>query len=62
MNRSRITDDMFARIPTLLLEGMTKAQIAAMYGVSPGTLVAAIQQDALDNSTSTCSISIPTYR
>jgi hypothetical protein len=40
MNRStsRITDDMFARIPTLLLEGTTKAQIAAMYGVTLGTL------------------------
>ena len=30
---------MFARIPVLLLEGMTKAEIAAMYGVTPGTLV-----------------------
>jgi hypothetical protein len=39
MNRSRITDDMFARIPALLLEGTTKAEIAAMYGVTPGTLV-----------------------
>jgi hypothetical protein len=39
MNRSRITDDMFARIPALLLEGTTKAQIAAMYGVTLGTLV-----------------------
>ena len=37
MNRSRITDDMFARIPALLLEGMSKAEIAAMYGVTPGT-------------------------
>ena len=35
---SRITDDMFARIPTLLLEGTTKAEIAAMYGVTLGTL------------------------
>ena len=39
MRTSRITDDMFARIPVLLLEGMTKAEIAAMYGVTPGTLV-----------------------
>ena len=38
MNRSRITDDMFARIPALLLEGTTKAEIAAMYGVTLGTL------------------------
>jgi hypothetical protein len=39
MNRSsRITDDMFARIPRLLLEGTTKAEIAAMYGVTLGTL------------------------
>ena len=39
MRRSRITDDMFARIPALLLEGMTKVEIAAMYGVTLGTLV-----------------------
>ena len=38
MNRSRITDDMFTRIPALLLEGMTKAEIATMYSVTPGTL------------------------
>ena len=38
MSRSRITDDMFARIPALLLEGTTKADIAAMYGVTLGTL------------------------
>ena len=38
MSGSRITDDMFARIPTLLLEGKTKAEIAAMYGVTLGTL------------------------
>ena len=30
---------MFARIPALLLEGMTKDEIAAKYGVTPGTLV-----------------------
>ena len=44
MNRSRITDDMFARIPALLLEGMTKAEIAAMYGVTPGTLAVLCSQ------------------
>jgi hypothetical protein len=38
MITSRITDDMFARIPALLLEGMTRAEIAAMYGVTLGTL------------------------
>ena len=35
---------MFARIPALLLEGMTKAEIAAMYGVTPGTLVVLCSQ------------------
>ena len=46
MNRStsRITDDMFARIPALLLEGTTKAEIAAMYGVTLGTLVVLCSQ------------------
>jgi hypothetical protein len=45
MSRSRITDDMFARIPALLLEGtMTKAEIAAMYGVTLGTLVVLCSQ------------------
>ena len=38
MRTSRITDDMFARIPALLHEGMTKSEIAAMYGVTLGTL------------------------
>jgi len=39
MNRSsRITDEMFARIPALLHEGTTKAEIAVMYGVTLGTL------------------------
>jgi hypothetical protein len=38
MRTPRITDDMFARIPALLLEGMTKEEIAAMYGVTPGSL------------------------
>ena len=46
MNRStsRITDDMFARIPTLLLEGLTKAEIAAVCGVTSGTLVVRCSQ------------------
>ena len=35
---------MFARIPALLLEGMTKAEIAAIYGVTPGTLVVRCSQ------------------
>ena len=42
--RKRVTDDMFARIPTLLLEGTTKAEIAAMYGVTLGTLVVLCSQ------------------
>jgi hypothetical protein len=44
MSGSRITDDMFARIPALLLEGTTKAEIAAMYGVTLGTLVVLCSQ------------------
>src|SRR6478672_383904 len=44
MRMSRVTDDMFARIPVLLLEGMTKDEIAAMYGVTPGTLVVLCSQ------------------
>ena len=44
MRTSRITDDMFARIPALLLEGMTKDEIAAMYGVTPGTLAVLCSQ------------------
>src|SRR6476660_3593970 len=44
MRTSRITDDMFARIPVLLLEGMTKAEIAAMYGVTPGSLAVLCSQ------------------
>ena len=39
MSASRITDDMFARIPALLHEGTTKDEIAAMYGVTLSTLV-----------------------
>jgi hypothetical protein len=44
MRTSRITDDMFARIPALLLEGTTKAEIAAMYGVTLGTLAVLCSQ------------------
>ena len=44
MRTSRITDDMFARIPALLLEGMTKDEIAGIYGVTPGTLVVLCSQ------------------
>ena len=44
MRTSRITDDMFALIPALLLEGTTKAEIAAMYGVTLGTLVVLCSQ------------------
>ena len=35
---SRITDEMYARIPALLEQGMTQTDIAAMYGVKPGSL------------------------
>ena len=38
--KSRITDEMYARIPALLEQGMTTAYIAAMYGVTLGTLKA----------------------
>ena len=38
MKPSRITDEMYARIPALLEQGMTKTEIAAMYGVKLGTL------------------------
>ena len=38
MKTSRVTDDMFARIPALLRKGTTKAEIAAVYGVTLGTL------------------------
>jgi hypothetical protein len=44
MRTPRITDDMFARIPALLLEGMTKDEIAAMYGVTPGSLAVLCSQ------------------
>ena len=42
MNRSikpsRITDEMYARIPALLEQGTTTTDIATMYGVTLGTL------------------------
>jgi transposase len=44
MRTSRITDDMFARIPALLGEGMTKDEIAAMYGVTRNTLTVMCSQ------------------
>ena len=44
MRTSRITDDMFARIPALLHEGMTKDEIAAMYGVTRDTLTVMCSQ------------------
>jgi hypothetical protein len=44
MRTSRITDVMFARIPTLLDEGMTKDEIAEMYGVTPGSLAVLCSQ------------------
>ncbi len=44
MNRSRITDDMYARIPALLRQGKTKAEIAAMYGVTLGPLAVRCSQ------------------
>ena len=42
--RKRITDDMFARIPALLLQGKSRAEIAAMYGVTLGTLTVLCSQ------------------
>ena len=38
MRPPRITDEMYARIPALLEQGMTKAEIAAMFGVTLGSL------------------------
>ena len=34
----RITDEMYARIPGLLEQGMTKTEIAELYAVKLGTL------------------------
>jgi hypothetical protein len=39
MKTPQITDEMYAGIPALLEQGTTKTEIAAMYGVSLGTLV-----------------------
>jgi len=36
--RLKITEEMYAAIPTLLAEGKNRRDIAAMYGVTPGTL------------------------
>jgi len=44
MRTSRLTDNMFARIPALLLDGMTKNEIAAMSGVTPGSLAVLCSQ------------------
>jgi hypothetical protein len=38
MTPSQITDETYAGIPALLEQGMTKTEIAAMFGVKPGTL------------------------
>ena len=38
MKPSRITDEMYARIPALLEQGTPKEAIAAMFGVTLGTL------------------------
>ena len=38
MKPSQITDEMYARIPALLEQGMTKTAIAAMWGVKLSTL------------------------
>jgi len=39
MKPPQVTDELYARIPALLKQGTTKAEIAAMYGVTLGTLV-----------------------
>ena len=38
MRKARITNAMYERIPELLAQGMTRNDIAALYGVKPGTL------------------------
>jgi len=38
MTPSQITDETYAGIPALLEQGMTKTEIAAMFGVKPSTL------------------------
>ena len=47
MKTSRITDDLFAHIPALLHEGTTKAEIAAMHGVTLGTLLVRCSQGGI---------------
>jgi Helix-turn-helix domain of resolvase len=44
MRPRRITDEKYARIPALLEQGMRRAEIAAMYGVTPGTLAVLCSQ------------------
>ena len=39
MKPPQVTDELYARIPALLKQGMTKAEIAAMFGVKLSTLV-----------------------
>ena len=44
---SRITDEMYARIPALLEQGMTQTEIAAMYGVKFSSLKVLCSQRAI---------------
>ena len=39
MKPPQVTDELYARIPALLKQGTTKAEIAAMFGVKLSTLV-----------------------
>ena len=47
MKPSRITDEMYARIPALLEQGTTKPAIAAMFGVTLGTLAVRCSQHGI---------------
>ena len=47
MKPSRITDEMHARIPALLEQGTTKPAIAAMFGVTLGTLAVRCSQHGI---------------
>jgi len=38
MRQPRITDEMFATVPALIARGLTKAAIAAQFGVMPSSL------------------------
>jgi len=38
MRQPRITDEMFATVPALIARGLTKAEIAAQFGVMPSSL------------------------